>query len=88
MSKKKKDTIKVVKFGKARIKLYKFNGNYSIHINLGRYKKKQEIDTWFLYDSISKKHEPYAHIWADIQKKKLIGVEVNWDEKWGSKKKT
>lgn len=52
-----------------------------LHINLGRYtKNKGDVRTWTLYDSITERHKPYAHIWADYQNNKLIGFEVCWEK--------
>jgi len=76
---------KKIKLDKCKIHYLKTgDGNY-LQINLGRYKKKRKVSTITVYDSISKKHKPYAHIWYDIQKQgkkeTLIGLEVSWDDK-------
>lgn len=64
---------------KTKIRFMKTPHFKHLHINIGRYKKGKKIDTWILYDSITEKHKPYAHIWMDVQGKKLIGFEASWE---------
>jgi hypothetical protein len=67
-------------FGPLKISINDLGKGAILYINLKRYKKKRRINTWTLYESILEGHKKYAHIWADFQGKKLIGVEIAWDK--------
>ena len=69
-------TEKIIKLGKYRIKFLDTPRTTMIQINLNRYKKNKEIDTWTVYNGIFEKHLP-DDIWADIQDNKLIGIEIH-----------
>ena len=79
---KKKHQKKTITIGNVIISLSDIGNKYHIFVNLGRKKKSKNIDdTWTIYDSILEKHQPYAHVWVDIQDEKLVGVEISADKK-------
>ena len=79
IQKKAENKTSEFKHGDTLISIYSCEKQHIMRVNLGRYRKDKEVDTYTIYDSIEAGDKPYTSVWLDKQGKKVVGLEVSWE---------